>query len=52
MLRIGVADVTTKKFVDSMNLDYTYVNAITSGVLATARIPSICPRTGKPSNWP
>jgi hypothetical protein len=25
--------------VDSMNLDYTYVNAITSGVLATARIP-------------
>ena len=36
---IGTADVTTKKFVDSINLDYTYVNAITSGVLATARIP-------------
>jgi hypothetical protein len=36
---IGTADVTTKKFVESMNLDYTYVNAITSGVLATARIP-------------
>ena len=36
---IGVADVTTKKFVDSMDLDYTYVNAITSGILATARIP-------------
>jgi hypothetical protein len=34
-----VADVTTKKFVDSMDLDYTYVNAITSGILATARIP-------------
>ncbi len=36
---IGVADITTKKFVDSMDLDYTYVNAITSGILATARIP-------------
>jgi len=36
---IGVADVTTKRFVDSMDLDYTYVNAITSGILATARIP-------------
>jgi len=36
---IGTADVTTKKFVESMNLDYTYVNAITSGILATARIP-------------
>jgi Lactate racemase N-terminal domain len=36
---IGVADITTRKFVDSMDLDYTYVNAITSGILATARIP-------------
>ncbi|HSR12490.1 MAG TPA: lactate racemase domain-containing protein [Thermodesulfobacteriota bacterium] len=36
---IGVADVTTKRFVNSMDLDYTYVNAITSGLLATARIP-------------
>jgi hypothetical protein len=40
---IGVADVTTKKFVDSMDLDYTYVNAITSGILATARIPIYMP---------
>jgi hypothetical protein len=36
---IGVADVTTKKLVDSIDLDYTYVNAITSGILPTARIP-------------
>ncbi len=36
---MGVADVTTKRFVDSINLDYTYVNAVTSGILATARIP-------------
>jgi hypothetical protein len=36
---IGVADLTTKKVVDAMDRDYTYINAITSGVLATARIP-------------
>lgn len=36
---IGVADITTKKLVDSIDLDYTYVNAITSGILPTARIP-------------
>jgi hypothetical protein len=36
---IGVADLTTAKVVDAMDRDYTYINAITSGVLATARIP-------------
>ena len=36
---IGMADLTTKKVVDAMDRDYTYINAITSGVLATARIP-------------
>ena len=40
---IGTADVTTRRFVDSINTDYTYVNAITSGVLATARIPITMP---------
>lgn len=36
---IGMADVTTQKFIDAMNLEYTYVNIITSQVLASARIP-------------
>jgi hypothetical protein len=36
---IGMADVTTKKVVDATDTDYTYINAITSGVLASARIP-------------
>ena len=36
---IGMADITTKKVVDATDTDYTYINAITSGVLATARIP-------------
>jgi hypothetical protein len=40
---IGTADLTTKRFVDSINTDYTYVNAITSGILATARIPITMP---------
>jgi hypothetical protein len=40
---IGTADITTKRFVDSINPDYTYVNAITSGILATARIPITMP---------
>jgi hypothetical protein len=40
---IGTADITTKRFVDSINSDYTYVNAITSGILATARIPITMP---------
>jgi hypothetical protein len=36
---IGMADITTKKVVEATNPDYTYINAITSGVLASARIP-------------
>jgi hypothetical protein len=36
---LGMADITTKKVVDTIDLDYTYINAITSGVLAAARIP-------------
>jgi len=36
---IGMADITTKKVVDATDADYTYINAITSGVLAAARIP-------------
>ena len=36
---IGMADITTKKVVDATDTDYTYINAITSGVLAAARIP-------------
>ncbi len=40
---IGVADITTKKLVDAMNLEYTYINAITSGATASARIPIYMP---------
>jgi len=40
---IGVADVTTKKVVDAMNLDYTYANVITSMVLSSAKIPVYMP---------
>jgi Lactate racemase N-terminal domain len=36
---LGMADITTKKVVDNIDMDYTYINAITSGVLAAARIP-------------
>lgn len=36
---IGMADITTKKVVEATDTDYTYINAITSGVLASARIP-------------
>jgi hypothetical protein len=36
---IGMADITTKKVVDATDADYTNINAITSGVLAAARIP-------------
>jgi len=36
---IGMADITTKKVVDATDADYTYINAITSGVLAAARVP-------------
>ncbi len=40
---IGIADFTTKKLIDSMDLDYTYINAITSGATASARIPMYMP---------
>jgi hypothetical protein len=36
---LGMADITTKKVLDAIDLDYTYINAITSGVMAAARIP-------------
>lgn len=36
---IGIADVTTKKLVDSMDLSVTYTNAITSTILTAAKIP-------------
>jgi hypothetical protein len=36
---LGMADITTKKVIDAIDLDYTYINAITSGVMAAARIP-------------
>jgi len=36
---IGMADITTKKVVDATDADYTNINAITSGVLAAARVP-------------
>ena len=36
---LGTADVTTKKVVEAIDLDYTYINAITAGLPATARIP-------------
>jgi len=36
---IGVADITTKKVINSMNLDYTYSNVITSMTLGAAKIP-------------
>jgi len=40
---IGNADVTTRRLVDSINLDYTYVNAITAGLMGAARIPITMP---------
>lgn len=40
---IGMADITTKGLVDSINLDHTYVNSITSQVLAAAKIPLYMP---------
>jgi hypothetical protein len=40
---IGNADITTKKLVDSINLDYTYVNAITSQAPSSVRIPLYMP---------
>ena len=36
---IGIADVTTKKLVDSIDFPVTYANAITSTILNAAKIP-------------
>jgi hypothetical protein len=36
---IGVADVTTRKFIDRMDLGNTYANSITSTFLNSAKIP-------------
>lgn len=36
---IGMADFTTKRFVDALNLEYTYMNALTSLGLLPAKIP-------------
>lgn len=36
---IGLADVTTKRLVDKINVDVTYPNVVTSTVLNTAKIP-------------
>ena len=36
---IGVADVTTKRFVDKVDVDCTYPNVLTSTVLCTPKIP-------------
>lgn len=36
---IGLADVTTKRFVDKVDVDCTYPNVITSTVLCTPKIP-------------
>ncbi|MCG8484037.1 MAG: nickel-dependent lactate racemase [Clostridia bacterium] len=36
---IGMADITTKRLVDKMNIDITYPNAITSTLLCMVKIP-------------
>ncbi|PZE19679.1 lactate racemase domain-containing protein [Paenibacillus xerothermodurans] len=38
---IGVADVTTRRVFEQINLDYTYANVLTSKVLDSAKIPVI-----------
>lgn len=38
-LGIGLADLTTRRLVDSIDLHATYTNVITTGFLGTARIP-------------
>jgi hypothetical protein len=38
---IGMADLTTKRFMDKVDVNATYMNALTSGVLRSARMP-IC----------
>ena len=36
---IGMADLTTKRFMDMVDLEATYMNCMTSGVFRSARIP-------------
>jgi hypothetical protein len=36
---IGMADLTTRRVIDSINWEATYLNALTSGVLRSARMP-------------
>jgi hypothetical protein len=36
---IGMADLTTRRVIDSIDWDATYLNAFTSGVLRSARMP-------------
>lgn len=38
---IGLADFTTRRFVDKINYQYTYANALTSTVSAPVRLPVI-----------
>jgi hypothetical protein len=40
---IGVADVTTRRVYNEINLEYTYANVITSKVLDSCKIPMILP---------
>ena len=48
---IGMADLTTKKVVDAMDRDYTYINAITSAFWRRREFPSTCLRTRRRSSW-
>jgi hypothetical protein len=36
---IGMADLTTRRVIDKIDLDTTYMNAFTSGILGSARLP-------------
>ena len=36
---IGMADLTTRRVIDSIDWEATYLNALTSGVLRSARMP-------------
>jgi len=36
---IGMADLTTRRLMDKIDMDATYMNALTSGILRSARLP-------------
>ncbi len=36
---IGMADLTTRRVIDKIDLEATYTNALTAGVLRSARLP-------------